>query len=119
MSLAKKMLFKPGASATMVGNFDDVVLDDIPESVDGMSSGVILFVRTLAEVDQHVGHVHEALSTGRSAWIAHPKAGKLGTDLNRDILYRHTGLVHRVAGSRQVSIDDTWSAMYFKVKEPE
>ena len=91
----------------------------IPENVDGPSSGVIVFVRTLAEVDQLIGHVHEALRTGRSAWIAYPKAGKLGTNLNRDILYRHAGLVHHIAGSRQVSIDDTWSAMYFKSKEPE
>ncbi len=119
MSLAKKMLFKPGSTSTMVGKPDNVLLDDLPESVDGTSSGVILFVRTLAEVDQLVGHVHEAQSTGRSAWIAYPKAGKLGTDLNRDILYRHAGMVHRIAGSRQVSIDETWSAMYFKVKEPE
>lgn len=121
MSLAKKMLFKPGVTATMIGKPDDVSLDDIVESADGKSADVIVFVPTLADVDHLgvVGHVREALSTSRSAWIGYPKAGKLGTDFNRDILYRHAGLVHRIAGSRQISIDDTLSAMYFKVKEPE
>lgn len=42
-----------------------------------------------------------------------PKAGKLGTDLNRDKLFK---LVepHGIEGVRLVSIDDTWSAMRFR-----
>ena len=41
----------------------------------------------------------------RMAWIAYPKAGKLGTDLNRDIL----GAARRGVGRpamRQVAIDE-------------
>ncbi|MSQ43763.1 MAG: hypothetical protein EXR45_06090 [Chloroflexi bacterium] len=107
MSLAKKMLFKPGTTATMIGKPDYVTLDDIVETVDDQSADVILFVHTLADVDLQASHVHEALRTGRDAWISDPKAGKLDTDLNRDILYRHAGLVRRIAGSRQISIDHT------------
>ena len=47
------------------------------------------------------------------AYIAYPKAGQLGTDLNRDVLWgmvRHEGL----RGVRQVSLDDVWSAMRFR-----
>ena len=41
---------------------------------------------------------------------AHPKAGQLGTDLNRDILAR--SLTDRgVQPVRQVAIDEVWSAL--------
>jgi hypothetical protein len=50
----------------------------------------------------------------RLVWVVYPKVGKLGTDLNRDALAR---LVMKDAGIRpvrQVSIDDTWSALRFR-----
>ncbi len=49
----------------------------------------------------------------RLAWIAYPKAGKLGTDLNRDILAR---LAEKRGAQpvRQIAIDDTWSALRFR-----
>ena len=33
--------------------------------------------------------VVDAAKADRIAWFAYPKAGQLGTDLNRDILWRH------------------------------
>ena len=47
------------------------------------------------------------------AWVAYPKAGQLGTDLNRD---RLAGLLaeRNVRAVRQVSIDDVWSALRFR-----
>jgi hypothetical protein len=47
------------------------------------------------------------------AWIAYPKAGKLGTDLNRDILWKHM-LEKGIEAVRQVSVDETWSAIRFR-----
>jgi hypothetical protein len=48
------------------------------------------------------------------AWIAYPKAGQLGTDLNRDILARSlTG--RGVRPVRQVAIDDVGSALRFRL----
>ena len=55
----------------------------------------------------------KALGRDARLWVAYPKAKKLGTDLNRDILAR----VLRECGfepARMVSIDETWSAMWFK-----
>jgi hypothetical protein len=46
-------------------------------------------------------------------WVAHPKAKKLGTDLNRDTLAADLR-EHGLQAVRMVSIDDTWSAMWFK-----
>jgi hypothetical protein len=44
---------------------------------------------------------------------AYPKAGKLGTDLNRDVL---AALLagQGVQPVRQVAIDETWSALRFR-----
>jgi hypothetical protein len=47
------------------------------------------------------------------AWIAYPKAGQLGTDLNRDILAGELS-GQGVQPVRQVAIDETWSALRFR-----
>jgi hypothetical protein len=49
----------------------------------------------------------------RIAWIAYPKAGQLGTDLNRDILWKHL-LAQSILGIRQIALDEVWSAMRFR-----
>jgi hypothetical protein len=54
------------------------------------------------------------------AWVAYPKAGQLGTDLNRDSLARL--MMERGAHPvRQVAIDDVWSALRFRpgAKRPQ
>ena len=47
------------------------------------------------------------------AWIAYPKAGKLGTDLNRDLLSAALA-GEGVQPVRQVAIDEVWSALRFR-----
>jgi hypothetical protein len=46
-------------------------------------------------------------------WVAYPKAGKLGTDLNRDRLWQ---LVQDegIRPVRQIAIDEVWSALRFR-----
>jgi hypothetical protein len=47
------------------------------------------------------------------AWVAYPKAGQLGTDLNRDSLARL--MIERgVQPVRQVAINEVWSALRFR-----
>ena len=46
----------------------------------------------------------------------YPKAGQLGTDLNRDILWKHL-LKKNIQGVRQIAIDNVWSAMRFRPKK--
>ncbi|WP_224246101.1 hypothetical protein [Hyalangium gracile] len=45
--------------------------------------------------------------------MAYPKAGQLGTDLNRDVLWKHL-LKEGIQGVRQVALDPVWSAMRFR-----
>jgi hypothetical protein len=47
------------------------------------------------------------------AWVAYPKGGKLGTDLSRDGLWKLLSPAG-IRPVRQVSIDDTWSALQFR-----
>lgn len=54
-----------------------------------------------------------ALEADIRLWVAHPKAKKLGTDLYRDILAQQLGQ-DGFEPVRMVSVDNTWSAMWFK-----
>jgi hypothetical protein len=72
-----------------------------------------VFVKTLADVDAKCGPAIDAARQDGIAWIAYPKAGKLGTDLHRDILWEHVQK-HGIQGVRQIAVDDVWSAMRFQ-----
>ena len=117
MDVAAKMQIKPGASV-LVGNAPEGFALDLPEtarSVDGTEQAdvVLVFVRDSSEVELHSAPFVEAARRDAIAYIAYPKAGRLGTDLNRDVLWdilRRKGL----RGVRQVSLDDVWSAMRFR-----
>jgi hypothetical protein len=112
-SLARKLNLKPGMKAGVLGKPDDVNLADVELAADGSAEAIIAFARTKQEVDETCDPVVEAAKQDRIAWIAYPKAGKLGTDLNRDILWKH--LKERgVDAVRQVSLDEVWSALRFR-----
>jgi len=114
MALAGKLQLKPGQSVALVNAPDAVALDlggehplaDSPERADA----VIVFTANRAELDQLADRF--AAPAGRDAltWVAYPKAGQLGTDLNRDVLAE---LVrpHGIRPVRQVAVDDVWSAL--------
>jgi phage-related baseplate assembly protein len=113
MSLAKKLNLKDGMQLRVIGRPEGVSLDDVDTTPSPLADGVLAFVRTLAEVDATCGPVLEAARADRLAWVAYPKAGQLGTDLNRDKLWAHLQ-ARGVDGVRQVAIDEVWSAMRFR-----
>jgi len=90
-----------------------VMLPPVTPGIDLDEADVVIgFVTRRDELDR-LEQVFRAARADRIAWLGYPKAGKLGTDLNRD------RLVETVAGRgvqpvRQVSIDDTWSALRFR-----
>lgn len=102
----------------LVGNAPEGFALELPESAHEAEAGeqadvVLVFVRDSSEVEPNSAPFVEAARRDAIAYIAYPKAGKLGTDLNRDILWdmlRREGL----RGVRQVSLDDVWSAMRFR-----
>jgi hypothetical protein len=115
--LATKLQLKPGMTVAVLG---------IPESVDlgpaeevGASAepdradAVIAFAIDSAALDAVAAPAIKAAREDRLAWIAYPKAGKLGTDLSRDVLARLVQ-ARRAQPVRQVAIDETWSALRFR-----
>ena len=113
MGLAKNLNLKPGMKVKVIGKPASVSLGDVDVAASGRSDAVLVFARTLAEVDAKGGPALDAAREDGLAWIAYPKAGQLGTDLNRDILWKHI-LKHGIQGVRQVAIDDVWSALRFR-----
>ena len=115
MDVSAKLQIKPGQRIATVGMPGDVPAiagenaADTPEAADV----VVAFVRSKAELATVAVPAIEAARAGRLAWIAYPKAGKLGTDLNRDTLSAAlTG--EGVQPVRQVAIDEVWSALRFR-----
>jgi hypothetical protein len=121
MDLTAKLQIKPGQTVAAIGMPDGVppLADDAnPADEPGAADAVVAFVRNRAELDTGAADAAVAAARlDRLAWVAYPKAGKLGTDLNRDIL---AGLLagRGVRPVRQVAIDETWSALRFRPALP-
>ena len=114
MDLARKLQLKPGQSVAIVAQPAGVALDlgsDHPAS-DGADQpeAVIVFCRNRDELERLSGEFVPPAERDALTWIAYPKAGKLGTDLSRDVL---AALVKArgVQPVRQVALDDIWSAL--------
>lgn len=112
MSLARKLNLKDGMTLQVIAKPPAVDLGDVTLR-RANADGVLVFVKTLAELERTGGPAIEAARADRLAWIAYPKAGQLGTDLNRDILWKHLK-ASGIDGVRQVAIDRVWSAMRFR-----
>jgi hypothetical protein len=133
--LAKKLLIKPGRRGALVNAPSgfaqlleplpdaasvEVVLEPLPDAPGIASSPgwavdfVVVFARSMGELDQLAQRVLSSGKPDSLLWIAYPKGGKkAGTDLNRDVLWELMSR-HGLAGVTLVAIDDTWSAMRFR-----
>src|ERR1700722_9262071 len=116
MDLTAKLQIKPGQTVAAVGAPDGVPLfgdGANPAAEPGAADAVVAFVRNRAELDTGAAAAIAAARLDRLARVGSPHAGKLGTDLNRDIL---AALVAErgVQPVRQVAIDETWSALRFR-----
>ncbi len=120
MDVTAKLQIKPGQSVAALaapataGEVPGIVTRDVnPPAEPGAADAVVAFARNRAELDSVAAPVIEAARQGRLAWIAYPKGGKLGTDLNRDVLAALL-TARGVQPVRQVAIDETWSALRFR-----
>jgi hypothetical protein len=111
MSLAAKLQIKQGQKVAMI-NLPSGVDLDAPTAEDPQDT-VLLFVRNRDELDELGEPFFRAAREDRLAWLAYPKAGQLGTDLNRDILWELTK-PRGVRPVRQVSLNQVWSALRFR-----
>lgn len=113
MSLAKKLNLKEGMKVRVIGKPADVELDDVATTTSAKAEAVLVFVKTIADVDARCAPLIEAARQDRIAWAVYPKAGQLDTDLNRDVLARHLSQ-QDLQPVRQVALDAVWSALRFR-----
>ncbi len=116
MTLSSKLQLKAGQRLLVEGLPPgvDLELDEGQLQGDAASAdAVILFVANAAELGERADNVVQAAKRDALAWIAYPKAGQLGTDLNRDSLARLM-IARSVQPVRQVAINDLWSALRFR-----
>jgi len=79
----------------------------------GPDRAFLVFVRDRAELSTAAAGIVESAKADRLTWVAYPKAGQLGTDLNRDSL---AALLDKegIRPVTQVAIDEIWSALRFR-----
>ena len=110
--LEGKLQIKPGQPVIILNAPDGFELDALAAEPDSSDAAVLAFVRTRAELEG-ADAAFEAGRQDRLTWIAYPKAGQLGTDLNRDRLVEAVQ-ARGLRGVRQVAIDSIWSALRFR-----
>jgi hypothetical protein len=113
VDVSSKLQIKPGQSVAVLNPPPGLELPGVPVAATAEDAdAVVAFVSRQDDLPS-VGQAVAAARADRLAWIGYPKGGQLGTDLNRD------RLAAALAGQgvqpvRQVSIDDTWSALRFR-----
>jgi len=112
-TLDTKLQLKPGESIAVVGEGPAL---DIAATVaaPGEADAVLAFAIDGSELRKRLTVLAEVAGRGGLAWVAYPKARQLGTDLNRDVI-RELAPSAGMEPVRQVSLDDTWSALRLKV----
>src|SRR5215831_564932 len=110
MGLAAKLQIRDGESIAVLHAPPGLKLDLAVSSADPAAAhAVLVFVSDSATLAERREAFVEAARREALSWVAYPKAGQLGTDLNRDSLARALD-GSGVRPVRQVSIDETWSA---------
>ena len=114
MDLAGKLQLKAGQSVAVVAQPETVSLEfgsDHPlADASGQADGVLVFCRARDDLERLSDQFVVPAKRDALTWVAYPKAGKLGTDLNRDVLAELVK-ARGVQPVRQVALDDTWSAL--------
>lgn len=112
MPLAKKLQIPEGAKVCVM-NPPSGFRPDFLTMGDVHQDPVLLFVKEARELESRGKPVFEAAKKNQLVWIAYPKAGQMGTDLNRDIIWELLK-PQGIRPVRMVSIDDKWSAIRFR-----
>jgi hypothetical protein len=116
VNLRGKFQLKSGQAIDFVGVPDSVIglLSELETDDSGdVGPALLVFVANEAALKKFDTMIIKAATSDRLTWVAYPKAGQLGTDINRDTLA--ASLTDRGAQPvRQVALDDVWSALRFR-----
>lgn len=121
--LIKKLRIKPGCKiailnspagylSSLSGSLEAVVVD---QELDGEYDLIHALFSHLSPLESQIEGLKSTLMENGILWISYPKqSAKQDTDLNRDIL-RKSLMNQGLEAVSQISIDDTWSALGFKI----
>ena len=79
----------------------------------GADSALLVFAVDAASLGRRIRQITTSALADRLTWVAYPKGGQLGTDLNRDSLAALL-LGKGVRPVTQIAIDSTWSMLRFR-----
>jgi hypothetical protein len=116
MDLAAKLQLKNGQSLETVLLPESITSDlavVAPAGDSDLEPALVVFVVDRTTLQEQLTQIVAAATRDRLTWVAYPKAGQLGTDLNRDSLAALLG-ASGVEPVRQIAIDDVWSALRFR-----
>lgn len=114
--LAKKLLVRPGSRVAVVGappTIDLVLPPEAKPADRGPADIALVYTKDKAGVRTALAKAGKVIAEGGTLWVAYPKAGQLGTDLNRDILARALQ-AEGLEPVTQIAVDDVWSALRVK-----
>jgi hypothetical protein len=113
LTVGDRLQLRAGMTLAVVGAPEDAPTVDAPSAPGETADAFLVYVRNSDELEARLSELLAAAERGALAWLAYPKGGRLGTDLNRDLL-RSTLMTRGVEPVRQVALDETWSALRFK-----
>jgi hypothetical protein len=116
MDLAAKLQLKRGQrlEATLAPQSIAPDLDAInPTAASAEEPALLVFVADRSTLEEQRTQIVAAAASDRLTWVAYPKSGQLGTDLNRDSLAALLS-TSGIQPVRQVAIDEVWSALRFR-----
>lgn len=110
--LDRKLQLKSAQTVAVVGSPISLDLEARPAEL-GHADAVVVFALSRTELRTRFDVLESFAVAGKLTWVAYPKAGQLGTDLNRDSL-RALCNERGLDPVRQIAITDTWSALRLK-----
>ena len=106
------ILNPPAGYSQLLGELPENVT--VTNSVEGEFDVIQFFVTKRKKLEEELSELRNALRPGGLVWVSYPKVNQLDADINRDSIAAYAETIGLKAVA-QVSVDDIWSALRFKV----
>jgi len=124
-SISQKLFIKPGFKFLLVNPPDGFLtqMGELPEGTillrdsSCLVEAIQVFVSNRVELETQFPQLKNVLAPKGMLWVTYHKGtSKVKTDINRDAIYAYARSIG-LDGAGLFSIDDTWSAMRFKLAQ--
>ena len=106
------VLNPPVGYSQLLGELPDNVT--VANSLEGEFDVIQFFVTKRKKLEEELSGLSNALRSRGLVWVTYPKGNQLDADINRDSIVAYAKTIGLKAVA-QVSVDDIWSALRFKV----